>query len=122
MKNRANQVLFGIFLVSFAIYSVLFAACFSELPIHISPLHQGFVFYFHMIPMFFLQLLLCRLEKRRWWLLLPFLPIVMAGILFLGAAEWDPRAWVIVALWCVAPAVGYGLAWAAYRLTKKKEG
>lgn len=48
-----------------AVYIVTFAAAFAELPISIPPWHQFLLLSFHIIPMFCLQLLLCRLAKPR---------------------------------------------------------
>lgn len=114
MKNRTDKVLLGIFLVSLAVYIAIFADCFSELPLSLTPLQQALLLYFHFIPMFFLQLLLCRLSKPWWWHLLPFLPLLVTGLVFMVFAEWYILGWVLVLWWCVAPIMGYLLAWAVY--------
>lgn len=122
MKNRTNQILLLLFLVSLAIYGVIFAPCFSVFSINLSPLRQMLVLCFHSVPMFFVQLLLCRLSKRWWWRLIPFLPIIEVGLIFLYFTGWDipPVLW-----WCVAPTAGCLLAWAVSFLGKcsaQKEG
>lgn len=125
MKNRTNQVLLFLSLISLTIYCVIFASCFSELPISPSPLHQMLILYFHSVPMFFVQLLLCRLSKGWRWRLIPFLPILAAGLVFMYFAEWYILGWILVLWWCVAPTVGCALAWAASFLSKRlvqKEG
>lgn len=125
MKNRTDKILLGMSLVSLAIYIAIFAACFSELPINPTPLHQALVLYFHGIPMFSVQLLLCRLSKSWWWRLIPFLPILAAGLVFMSIAEWYILGWILVLWWCFAPTAGCLLAWAVSFLCKRpvrKEG
>ena len=123
MKNRANQILLFLSLLSLVIYCAIFASCFSELPINPSPLHQRLVLYVHCIPMFFVQLLLCRLSKRWWWRLIPFLPILVVGFVFMHFAEWYILGWILVLWWSVAPTVGCLLAWAVFFLRRaRKEG
>ena len=49
MKNRTDKILLIAFVLTLAVYVVIFAACFSELPINPSPLHQVLVLYFHFV-------------------------------------------------------------------------
>lgn len=112
MKNRTDKFLLGFFLVSLAVYIAIFAACFSELPINPTPLHQALVLYFHFIPMFLLQLLLCRRAKLHWQLLIPPALLLIPGLVFVSIAGWHIMAWVLFLFWCAAPSVGCLLAWA----------
>lgn len=119
MKNRTDKILLIAFVLTLAVYVVIFAACFSELPINPSPLHQVLVLYFHFIPMFLIQLLLCRMSKPWWWKLIPFLPILAAGLVFMSFAEWYILGWILVLWWCAAPVLGCASAWAVYRFYKR---
>ena len=116
MKNRTNQILLIAFVLTLAAYLVMFADCFSRFPIDASPLLQFLILHFHAIPMFLIQLLLFRLSKPWWWKLLPFLPMLVVGLVFLRIAEWHILGWILVLWWCTAPAVGCALTWAAYGL------
>lgn len=73
---------------------------------------------FHAVPCFFLQLLVCRVAKCPWVRLIPvFLLLGLAAWFaagFFSAAGWDNLGWGLLLLLCIAPAAGYGLAWAAY--------
>lgn len=125
MKNRTNKILLTAFVLTLAVYAVIFADCFSELPIDPTPLHQLLILYFHFIPMFCIQLLLCRLSKPWWQRLIPFLPILAAGLVFMSFAEWYILGWILVLWWCFAPTAGCLLAWAVSFLCKRlaqKEG
>ena len=94
MKNRADKILLVVFLLTLAPYAAFFAYCFSELPLSITPPQQALLLYSHSIPMFFLQLLLCRTAKLRWRLLIPLLLLLIPGLVFTGTAGWHVIAWV----------------------------
>lgn len=81
-------------------------------------MHQTLVLYFHSVPMFFVQLLLCRLSKRWRWRLVPFLPILVVGLVFMSFAGWHILGWILVLFWSIAPTVGCVLAWAVYKVCK----
>ena len=117
MKEKSNQLLLLLFLLSFVIYAVIFAAAFAELPLNIPPWHQFLLLYFHCIPMFFLEWLLCRTAKLRWRLLLPLIPLVLVGIWFLSTAEWYLMAWILFGVWCVAPLTGCLAGWIVWLLS-----
>ena len=122
VKGRTDKRLFCIFLLSMAIYVVIFATCFVELPVNRPPWHIALLFYFHSIPMFCLQLLLCRLAKLRWRLLVPLAPIVLIGVVVLSVVPWDLLGCVLYLVWCAAPVLGCVLAWAVWaveRLVKR---
>lgn len=116
MKNRADKILLAVFLLTLAPYAAFFAYCFSELPLSITPPQQALLLYSHSIPMFFLQLLLCRTAKLRWRLLIPLLLLLIPGLVFTSTAGWHVIAWALFGLWCIAPTAGCVLAWAAYGL------
>ena len=117
MKNRTDKILLAVFLLSLAVYLVNFAVCFSDLPLDAPPWQQMLLLYFHFIPMFCLQLLLCRRTRRR-VAAIPALVIVGAALLFaygyFTATGWDTLGWGILLVLSIAPAAGCVLAWAAY--------
>ena len=116
MKNRTDKILLAVFLLSLSAYAAFFAYCFSELPLSITPPQQALLLYSHSIPMFFLQLLLCRTAKLRWRLLIPLLLLLIPGLVFTSAAGWQVIAWVLFGFWCIDPEIGCVLAWSAYGL------
>ena len=71
IMDKTDKILLTLFLMSLAAYLVIFLSAFWDLPLNIPPWHQGLLLYFHSIPMFFLQLLLCRLAKPHWRLFAP---------------------------------------------------
>lgn len=109
--NRTDLALLLLTLVTFAAYAVILATAFWDLPLDIPPEHQFLLLYAHCIPMFFLELLLCRRANWAWRLRLPVLLLAIPGVWFLATAEWYLLAWVLVGWWCVAPAAGCLLAW-----------
>lgn len=109
--NRTDLVLLLLTLVTFAAYAVILVTAFWDLPLDIPPEHQFLLLYAHGIPMFSLQLLLCRRAKWGWRLLLPAILLAVPGVWFLAKAQWYLLAWVLVGWWCVAPAAGCLLAW-----------
>ena len=109
--NRTDRVLLVLTLVTFAGYGVIFGAAFRTLPLDIPPDHQFLLLYAHGIPVFCLELLLCRRARWVWRLLLPAVLLAVPGVWFLAAAEWYLLAWLLVGWWCVAPLAGCLLAW-----------
>ena len=73
----------------------------------------------HAVPAFFLQWLLCRMEKPVWarWLPLALLAAAaVIGVLYLTGTlgnNWDFIGGVILLCWCIAPAAGLALGWMA---------
>lgn len=123
MERKAGRLLFFLFLVTFAAYCAVFASAFAELPLNISSAHQGLLLFSHVIPAFFLELLLCRTAALRWQLLLPALPLLAVGLWFLSRAEWYVMAWVLYLIWCIPPLAGCvtaQLVFAFYRRWKKR--
>ena len=120
MKNRTDNILLAVFLLTLTPYAAFFAYCFSELPLSITPPQQALLLYSHSIPMFFLQLLLCRTAKLRWRLLIPPVLLLIPGLVFVSTAGWHVIAWVLFGFWCIAPAAGCVLGWIVYGLRRKK--
>ena len=73
----------------------------------------------HAVPAFFLQWLLCRMEKPVWarWLPLALLAVIaVIGVLYLTGtlgSGWDTLGGAIILCWCIAPAAGLALGWMA---------
>ena len=73
----------------------------------------------HAVPAFFLQWLLCRMEKPAWVRWLPL--VLLAAFAVIGAlyltgtlgSGWDALAGAIILCWCIAPAAGLALGWMA---------
>lgn len=123
--NKTDRVLLAFTLVTFAAYAVILVTAFWDLPLDIPPEHQFLLLYAHCIPMFFLELLLCRRAKWAWRLLLPILLLAIPGVWFLAAAEWYLLAWFMVGWWCVAPAAGCLLAfivWGVQQSMRHRKG
>lgn len=114
MKKRTDKILLTVFVLTLIVYLLNFVICFSDLPLDAPPKQQFLILYFHSIPMFFLQLLLCRTSKLHWCLSLPLLLLLIPGLIFVRAAEWYMLAWLLFLFWCAAPATGCALAWAVY--------
>lgn len=119
MEPRSNRVLLALFLVSFALYAVIFGTAFADLPLHIPPWHQFLLLYFHFFPMLFLELLLCRTVKARWRIIVPLLPLLLAGLWFLSTAEWYLMAWILFGIWCVPPLLGCVAGWIIWLVIKR---
>ena len=73
----------------------------------------------HAVPAFFLQWLLCRMERTVWvrWLPLALLvSVAVIGALYLTGtlgSNWDFIGGAILLCWCIAPAAGLALGWMA---------
>lgn len=106
--DRTLRVLFGL---TMAAYAVVFASAFSQLPLNIPPWHQGLLLYSHLIPLFFLQLILCRRARGAWRFAAPLVLLAVPVLVFVAIADWDARAWVLAGVWCIAPVLGCALAW-----------
>ena len=111
LQKRSNQVLGIFFLLTMIAYLVIFFLCFSELPLNIGPGLQGLLLYFHFIPFCLLQLLLCRLTRPLWRLLVPLALLVIPGFIWLCLCGWMALGWALWAIWCMAPVAGCVLAW-----------
>ena len=108
------------FILSLALYPVLFFIfTHRDVTINGASLGDALMLTFHTVPAFFLQWLLCRMEKPvwAWWLPLALLATVAAiGTLYLTGTlgnGWDFVGGAIILCWCIAPAAGLALGWMA---------
>lgn len=117
--ERSSRILSALFLVTMAVYVVIFAAAFAELPINIGPLHQCLLLYFHFIPMFLLELLLCKLARPVWRIFVPMIILAIPVLIFAAVAEFHVIAWILAGSWCIAPAAGSLLACLVWYLNRR---
>lgn len=116
MKNRTDQILLVVTLVTAALYAFFLLGWLEIIPnVDVSGyLGAGF----HAVPCFCLQLLVCRAAKRPVVRLIPvFLLVGIAGALIAAMANstgLDGLGWAILLMLCFAPAVGYAAAWVVY--------
>lgn len=106
IENKSDKLLLVLCILSFTVYAVIFGSAFAELPLNIPSWHQGLLLFSHFIPMFFLELLLCRTAKFRWRLIVPLIPLLLVGIWFLSLAEFYLMAWIFFLFWCIPPLLG----------------
>lgn len=112
MKDRKNILLAVCFVVTLALYCVLF---WPGLPYR--DLWPVLALSFHAVPAFCLQALLCRIAKWNWIKFIPFgllLLTALVGTLYLygvWGTGWDSLGGAILLIWCVAPAAGCCLGW-----------
>ena len=117
-RSRTDRILWALFGLTMAAYAVVFGSAFSELPLNIPNWHQGLLLFSHAIPLFFLQLALCRMTGPRWRFLLPLILLAVPVLVFVAVADWDLRAWVLAGFWCVAPLLGCALGWLVFGITR----
>ena len=127
MKNRTDKILLAVFSVTLPLHIFIVLTYLEIIPIvdHWSWPDWAHTCYawlalgFFAVPVFCIQLLLCR-RTRRWVAAIPALVIVGAALWFacgwLTATGWDTLGWGILLLLCIAPAAGCALAWAVYGL------
>lgn len=115
-QDRTDRILLGCFLASLVGYLVIFVSAFVELPLNISPLHQLLLMFFHFIPQFFLQLLVCRLEGPAWRFALPWALFLVPAFVFVAVTGGAGLAWILAGAWCVAPTLGCALGWLVWGL------
>lgn len=128
MKNRTDQILLAVFLVTAALYAFFLLSWLEIVP---NPLgnYLGVRGYlgagFHVVPCFCLQLLVCRMAKRPVLRLIPvFLLLGIAAAFFVAMVNstgWDGLGWALLLLLCVAPAAGYAAAWVVYAVQLARE-
>lgn len=125
MKEKGNRVLLALTLAAFAAYAAVFVTAFWELPLNVPQWHLLLLMAAHFVPMFLLELLLCRTAGVGWRILLPAALLALPGLWFLSTAEWYLMAWVLFGWWCVPPVLGCLAAWAAWgacRLARRVRG
>lgn len=120
MKNRANQILVLCFVVSLTVYIGILSGFFGN-----GAAWPYLLFGFHGLPVFCLQLFLCRITKHRMLRLLPvLLPLLFSGYvlaLFVRNTGWDRLVSAIFAVGTIAPAVGCALGWGVWALCRRKQ-
>ena len=82
--------------------------------IHVYIWHQGLLFYFHFIPMFLLQLVLCRTRSIPARIFIPLGILAGVGLVWLCLTQWTLLGLVLFGYWCIAPVMGCALAWVVY--------
>ncbi len=117
MKNQNHiGLLVGCF-ASLMLYVLLF---FWDASPELSELRSVLWLSVSAVPVFFLQLWLCRLKNVRWTRWLPlcalFLVALVGAAYFFGfvGSGWDTLGGGILLCWCIAPAAGCALGWLAY--------
>ena len=85
INGKGNAVLLALTLITFAAYAVVLVTAFWDLPLDIPTWHQLLLLYAHFIPMFLLELLLCRTAKIKWRILLPAVLLVLAPAVLIGS-------------------------------------
>lgn len=118
-EKKIDTLLRILCILTFAAYAGIFVSAFAELPLNISTWHQLLLLYFPFIPMFFLELLLCRTATLRWRLILPLIPLVLVGIWFLTLAEFYLLAWILFLVWCIPSLLGCLAAFGIWAIGKR---
>ena len=111
---NTNRILSRLCWVTAAIYVAIYVAAFWDLPINISIWHQGLLIYFHFIPMFLLQLVLCRTRSTPVSIFLPLGILAGVGLVWLCLTQWTLLGLVLFGYWCIAPVMGCFVAWIVY--------
>lgn len=123
MKKWANKILLIGFLTSLAIYAIVFFYTRTVDPFYLldrpglMAVCEWLLLYFPAVPVFCLQLLLCR-KTRHGFAALP--ALILAGWALWAAYGcathdgWDAFGYEVLLEFCAVPAVGYVLAWAVY--------
>ena len=119
INGKGNAVLLSLTLITFAAYAVVLVTAFWDLPLDIPTWHQLLLLYAHFIPMFLLELLLCRTAKIKWRILLPAVLLAVPGLWFVASAEWYAMAWFLAGWWCVAPVLCCLAAWAVWAISRR---
>lgn len=110
-QNKIDLVLLGCFLAALAAYAVIFGSAFLELPLNISPWHQFLLLFFHFVPTFFLQLLMCHMTGPAWRFALPPAMFLVPALVFALCTGGQLLGWVLAGFWCLAPLLGCALGW-----------
>lgn len=122
MRARTDWILLMLFVLSAILYVFAVLSYFDILPVPcplwLYPIRAFCVFTFSAVPMFCLQLFLCR---RTIWRLMKILPSAICVGAVLGftvglftASGWKTLGYGVFLLFAIAPAVGCVLALAVY--------
>lgn len=117
-QNRIDLILLGCFLVTLVAYGVIFASAFLELPLNISPWHQFLLLFSHLIPTFFLQLLVCHIQGPAWRFALPPAMFLVPALVFAACTGGMALGWMLAGLWCLAPMLGCILGWLVWGVSR----
>ena len=130
MKDRTDKTLLAVFAVTLPLHIFIVLTYMEIIPIvekwtwpyWAQEWYAYLALGFFAVPVFCLQLLLCR-RKRRRIAAIPAAVIISAALLFtygfFTATGWDVLGWGILLLLCIAPAVGCVLAWIVWFVMKK---
>lgn len=131
MKNRTNQILLTVTIITAVLYVFLLLNWLEIVPLPFHDPDDPFRFYalrawlglgFHVIPVFCVQLLLCRIGEYPLTRLIPTFLTVGAAVIFglglLTSTGWDALGWGILLCLTAAPAVGCVLAWVVYGIQR----
>ncbi len=118
MNDRGNQILLTAFFITAVLYAFVMLCWVGAVSVTDPDLWMDLGLWFHAVPCFFLQLLICRAAKRPAIRLIPVLLLLglaaWSTLGFFNAADWDGLGWGLLLLLCAAPAAGCALAWAVY--------
>lgn len=132
MKNRTNRMLLAVFLVGLFLYLILVFLFINFGAVLIRAPAAQFLYYAlfwltvggHGVPIFALQLLLCRQTGRGKFfaaaltiLIFTLLCLFIQGVV--GAHGWDVVGWYLLMMYTIAPAVGCVLAWLVWGLSRR---
>lgn len=132
MKNRTNAILLAVLLAGLLAYALLMFVCvtfgsaLSASPATL-PVYEALLWLLlggHAVPVFALQLLLCRRSEGRskYPVVLPAAVLLFLLGLFAASAVctpgWDALGWYFLMMYTAAPAAGCVLAWAVYGLAR----
>lgn len=118
MKNRADQILLAATIITAVLYAFVMLCWVGVVSVADPDLWMDLGLWFHAVPCFFLQLLICWVAKRPVIRLIPvFLLAGLVAVFLCALVNTEGLAglgWILLLMLCIAPAVGYALAWAVY--------
>ena len=117
-QEKTDLFLLACFVVSLGVYVAIFASAFVELPLNIRPWHQWLLLFFHFVPLFFLQLLMCHMPGPAWHRVLPLALFLVPAVLFALCTGGMALGWMLAGLWCLAPLLGCALGWLVWGISR----
>lgn len=115
-QEKTDIFLLACFVVSLGVYVAIFASAFVELPLNIRPWHQWLLLFFHFVPLFFLQLLMCHMPGPAWHRVLPLALFLVPAVLFALCTGGALMGWILAGFWCVAPLLSCLCGWLVWGL------
>lgn len=109
--RRTDLILCLLFVLSLLLYILACKSCFKNLPIDCPTWHIRLVLFFQFIPMFFLQLLLCRKTQIFFRVLIPIGLAILVGVVFFYTIDWHIVGWIFFLVWSIAYFAGCCLGW-----------